>query len=67
MSDQLEIAVPESFRPLTIRIRDGWQRSGERRTTREHGRHYARTTLCPHCFRPFTSKGFWRHARACKK
>lgn len=36
------------------------------RATREKGRHYERTSLCPQCFRRFTHKGYWRHERVCK-
>lgn len=59
--DQLELEVPPTFAPLTIRIRDGWQRACERRTTKEHGRRYPRTEVCPCCFKAFTIKGISRH------
>lgn len=34
--------------------------------TREKGRRYDRSRVCPKCFSSFTSKGFWRHAAVCK-
>lgn len=34
--------------------------------TREKGRRYDRSRVCPKCFAGFTSKGFWRHAAVCK-
>lgn len=35
-------------------------------TTREKGRRYDRNKVCPHCFKPFTPKGWARHERACR-
>lgn len=37
------------------------------RCTREKGRHYERSKVCPTCFKPFTSKGIARHMRACRR
>ena len=69
--EQLEIGIPPSFAPVVLRIRgslEGLLRRRPRGTqTRERGRKYARTEVCPCCFRSFTSKGLWRHARVCRK
>lgn len=65
MPEQLDLEIAPTFAPLTIRIRDGWKRVGERRTTREKGRRYRANLVCPKCYGRFTSKGFWRHARKC--
>lgn len=64
---QTTLDLPQHFPGLVIRIRDGWQNVGQRRTTKERGRRYERREVCPRCFGAFTTKGIVRHIRACKK
>lgn len=65
-SGQLDLEVPPTFAPVTIRIRAGWERALERRRTKEYGKRYPRTEICPRCFKPFTAKGIARHVLKCK-
>ena len=37
------------------------------KTTREKGRRYPNNKLCPHCYQPFTSKGWKRHESKCNR
>ena len=67
MTTQAELEIAPSYRPLTVRIRDGWQNALKRRRTREYGRHHPRTSICPKCFAAFTKKGIARHIYACKR
>ena len=65
MTTQTHFDLPGTAPALKLRIRAGWERALERRRTREYGRKYLRTEICPKCFRSYTVKGITRHSQCC--
>lgn len=63
--------IPAALREIEARAKSGTFLDSylpkAKRTTREKGRHYPRSEVCPVCFKAFTPKGAARHTRACRR